>query len=66
MNHYQEQFTCSVCRRELVADIQSIGSGHQTIMAITCKECGIKVGGKIMKQGEVEEIKFEMGETKTW
>ena len=59
MTHYQEQFKCKVCGREFIVDIQSIGTGHQTIMAITCKECGEKVGGKIMKPGEVEELNFE-------
>ena len=57
MTHYQEIYKCKVCGREFIVDIESIGTSHQFICAITCKECAIKVGGKIMKEGEVEELK---------
>lgn len=58
MTHYQEQYTCSKCKREFVVDISSIGSGHQTILAVTCKECATH----IMKKGETEEPKEELTE----
>lgn len=55
MEHYQEQYTCSVCKRVLVVDISSIGTGHQSILAVTCKGCATR----IMKDGEVEEPEFK-------
>ena len=58
MNHYQKQFQCSVCKREIIVDIQNIGISHDTIMAVTCLECAKRVGGNIMGN-KVEEIKFE-------
>ncbi len=58
MEHYQEEFKCGVCGREFIVDIQSIGSGHQTIKAVTCKQCAIKVKGNIMGD-KVREIKFK-------
>ena len=54
MEHYQKQFTCSLCKRVLIADIMSFGTSHQNILAITCLECAERVGGKIM--GEKIEI----------
>jgi len=56
MEHYQDNFRCSICKREFVVDIISIGTSHQVIQAITCKECGLKVKGNIM--ANKEEIKF--------
>ena len=56
--HYQEQYQCSKCKREFVVDIQSIGTGHQTILAITCKECAVR----IMKPGEREIPKLTLTE----
>ena len=55
MQHYQEQYTCSICQRVFVVDFTSIGTGHQTILAITCLECVKKIGGRIMGE-EREEI----------
>ncbi len=59
MQHYQENFSCGVCRRELIADIistidfpMSIGTAHQEINAITCREHVVKVGGRIMDKSE--------------
>jgi len=54
MEHYQKQYKCSVCKRELIVDLTSIGTQHQNIMAITCKECAKLVNGNIMKEGEIE------------
>lgn len=64
MEHYQEQYKCSVCGREFVVDLTSIGIGHQTIQAITCLECSKKVGGNLMGN-EREELEFKdvSGET---
>ena len=59
MTHYQKQFQCSVCKREIVIDIQNIGISHDTIMAVTCLECAKKVGGNIMGE-KVEELKFDI------
>ena len=56
MTHYQEQYQCSKCKREFVVDIQSIGTGHQNILAITCKDCAVR----IMKLGEVEKPKIKL------
>ena len=56
MEHYQEQFKCSKCKREFIVDITSIGIGHQTILAITCKDCATN----IMKIGEVEIPKTKL------
>ena len=54
MKHYQIKKECEICKRTLIADIQSIGTEHQNIMAITCEECAKSAGGRIMKDGEVE------------
>ena len=56
MQHYQEQYTCSQCKRILVVDINSIGTGHQSILAVTCRDCATH----IMKPGEIEEPKHEL------
>ena len=48
MEHYRREFECGVCERKLVADITSIGTPHQTIIAITCRECGEKTGGTFL------------------
>ena len=58
MKHYQKEYKCSVCNRELVVDILNFGIPHETIQAITCKECGIKVGGNILGN-KVEDLEFE-------
>ena len=55
MQHWQEQYQCSKCKREFIVDITSIGTGHQSIVGITCKECAIR----IMKKGKVEELEFK-------
>ena len=52
MEHYQEQHACSKCQREFIVDIQSIGSPHQFILAVTCKECATR----IMEKGEIEPM----------
>lgn len=52
MTHYQEQYQCSICERKFIVDIQSIGTGHQSILAVTCKECAVR----IMDPKEIEEI----------
>lgn len=55
MEHYQEQYTCSVCKRILVVDIKSIGTEHQDILAVTCRDCSTRV----MAPGEREELTFK-------
>lgn len=50
------QKACGICKRMLVADIQSIGVSHDFIVAITCLECGVKAGGTILESGKREEI----------
>ena len=56
MKHYQEQYQCSKCKRWLVVDIGSIGIGHQSILAVTCRLCA----KRIMKKGDVEEPKHKL------
>lgn len=56
MTHYQEQYQCSVCKRKVIVDITSIGTGHQIIQAITCYDCAIKVGGNIMEKNQGETL----------
>ncbi len=53
MNHYQEQFRCSKCGRELIVDIISVGTEHQSVKAVTCKECATHILGD-----KIEEIKL--------
>jgi DNA-directed RNA polymerase subunit RPC12/RpoP len=65
MEHYQERYTCGVCKRELVVDILSFGTGHQTIQAVTCLECGIKVGGTILAPGEHEDLEKTLSNSST-
>ena len=55
MNHYQEQFKCSVCSRVLIVDIFSFGVTHQNIEAVTCLECAKRVKGNILGN-TIEEI----------
>lgn len=55
MKHYQEQFKCSVCGRVLIVDLKSIGTTHQSILAVTCLECAKKVGGNILGD-TIEEV----------
>ena len=56
MEHYQEQFKCSKCKRWLIVDIMSYGSGHQSILGVTCKKCATR----IMKKGEIEKPKTKL------
>lgn len=58
MEHFQVTKTCQVCGRVLIADISSIGTSHQSIMAITCALCAFKVGGRILKEDEVVQIEY--------
>lgn len=41
MEHYQVKKPCGICKREIIADIFSIGSGHQSIEALTHGECAV-------------------------
>ena len=59
MTHYQKQFQCSVCKREIIIDIQNIGVSHDMIMAVTCLECAKKAGGNILGD-KVEESTFNL------
>jgi hypothetical protein len=62
MEHYQVKKLCGVCQRKLIADISSVGSPHQTLMAITCEECAVLANGNIMKEGEIEKVEVKMGD----
>lgn len=48
MEHHQKDISCGVCGRQFIVDVFSIGTTHQTIKAVTCRECAIKVGGNII------------------
>jgi DNA-directed RNA polymerase subunit RPC12/RpoP len=48
MNHIQQRFVCSVCKRGFIVDVFSIGTEHQIIQAVTCVECAYKVKGNIL------------------
>lgn len=39
MEHYQVKKACGGCCKEIIADIRSIGSPHQFVIALTHKEC---------------------------
>lgn len=55
MEHYQFTKPCGVCKKIIIADISSIGTEHQTIMALTHMECAMQVNGRIMGS-EVETL----------
>ena len=57
MKHYQEQYKCSVCKREFIIDLISYGTTHQNIKAVTCVECAKEKGGNIMGS-KVDDIGF--------
>ena len=65
MQHYQKQFKCSVCKREIIIDIQSMGVSHDTIIAATCLDCARKVGGSILGN-KVEKIIFKLPQAGTF
>lgn len=52
MEHYQVKMVCKPCGKEIIADVFSVGTTHQTIHALTHKECAVYE----MPEGEVESL----------
>jgi len=46
MDYYRINKQCGVCNREFIIDMSSIGTPHQNVVAVTCKECSEKVLNK--------------------
>lgn len=41
MEQYQVKKPCGICKREIIADVFSNGTEHQTIQALTHEECAV-------------------------
>ena len=41
MEHYQVKKNCGICGRGIIADVFSVGIGHQSIEALTCADCAV-------------------------
>lgn len=51
--HYQVIKACGICKKNIIADIFSIGTGHQDIVAMTHMECvppGVQLLGDKVEQ----------------
>ena len=56
LTHFQQRFKCPGCEREFVIDVISNGTPHQTFKGGACLECVPKLGGTLLKPGEIKEI----------
>lgn len=52
MEHWQVKKNCGVCKKGIIADVFSVGTSHQEIVALTHAECAVRE----MAEGEVEKL----------
>ena len=58
MQHWQERHKCGECGREIVLDIVSWGTRHQSVACMVCMEC-IKDPKFLLEEGKVQEMLFK-------
>lgn len=56
MTHYQINLECGYCKKLLVADVVSYGTSHTNVVAITCRQCALENGGRLLRKDEVEIV----------